>query len=105
MGISEIGCGTLGGVVSDQDSLPIEGVTIELLGTELQTETDAAGEYIFTAVGADIYDVLFSHAQFRDSLINDLLIPLEYVSLDISLLVSGPCGSYAVGDVNGSGQL
>jgi hypothetical protein len=104
MGVSGVGCGALGGVVTDQDSLPIEGVTIELLGTELQTETDADGEYIFNTVSADIYDVLFSQVQYRDSLVNDLSVPLEYVTLDISLTASGPCGFYAVGDVNGSGS-
>jgi hypothetical protein len=104
MGSSAVGCGALGGVVTDQDGLPIEGVNVGLNGSGLQTQTDADGEYIFNTVSAGVYDILFSHAQYRDSLVNDLSVPLEYVTLDISLTASGPCGSYTVGDVNGSGS-
>ncbi|UCC79244.1 MAG: carboxypeptidase regulatory-like domain-containing protein [Candidatus Zixiibacteriota bacterium] len=104
MGSSAIGCGALGGVVTDQYGAPIEGVTVNIMSTVLQTQTDANGEYLFATVAPDVYDVLFSHPQHRDSLINDLPIPLEYIDLDISLTTSGPCESYSVGDVNGSGN-
>ena len=104
IGIVGIGCGALGGTVSDQDGIPIEGVSVNLIGSGMQTETDVDGEYIFYNVDAGVYDVLLSHVQYRDTLIADLSIPLEYITLDISLTASGPCGSYAVGDVNGSGN-
>jgi len=104
IGISGIGCGTLGGIVTDQDNFPIEAVTVDLLGTGMQALTDADGEYIFTAVEAGTYDIFFSHAQYRDSLINDVTIPLGFVELNVSLAGSGPCGSYTVGDVNNSGS-
>lgn len=104
MGSSAIGCGALGGVVGDQYGTPIEGVAISIMSTPLQTQTNANGEYLLATVAPDIYDILFSDPRYSDSLFSDLLIPLEYVALDIALTASGPCGSYIIGDVNGSGN-
>jgi hypothetical protein len=104
IGIAGIGCGALGGAVTDQDNAPVEGVTVNLIGSGLLAESDSNGEYIFTTIDPGVYDLLFSHSLYRDSLLNNISVPLDYVVLDISLAASGPCSSYVAGDVNGSGN-
>lgn len=104
MGPAGIGCGAMGGTVMNQDGAPIEGVAVSFAGTGMHTLTNSDGEYIFNAIGAGTYDLLFSHVQYRDSLLSDISVPLGYVIIDMTLSSSGPCGSYAVGDINGSGN-
>jgi hypothetical protein len=98
-----VGCGALGGIVTDVDGFPIRDVIVSLIGSPYQAATDSSGQYLISTIAPGIYDVFYSHSQYDDTLVNDLPIQLEYVTMNLPLSNSAPCESYVVGDINGSG--
>jgi len=91
------------GFVFDQDSNPIEDVSIEATGTVAKScSTGLDGAYILDSLKAGTYSISFSHRIYRDTVIMGLsLISADTIILNMIL---SPSCRYLPGDINGNGQ-
>jgi parallel beta-helix repeat protein len=59
---------TVSGCVSDLSD-PIEGVYVLAIGTEVEDYTGGDGMYSLDSLGAGIYDILYIHPDYRDTIV------------------------------------
>jgi hypothetical protein len=91
--------GYIGGTVTDVMSNPIEGVYVTALGTGVEDSTDQFGEYFLDSLTIGTYDLSFSHAIYRDTIVTGVEVNLRETTI-IDMVLSFPC-DFIPGDING----
>jgi hypothetical protein len=93
--------GSISGTVTD-GPVPVEGVSVEAVGTDKEDITDADGNYTMANLAAGTYDVSFSHPDFDDTTVTGVVVgPNCNITILDVVFGEGGC-DYVVGDVNGS---
>lgn len=62
------------GIISNQDSLPIEGAIAYIPEIELSDTTSSDGSYYFAGMGISPYAIEFSHSHYNDTSVTDVVI-------------------------------
>ena len=91
---------TLAGTVVDQDlDAPLEGVRVELVGSDAAALTDAAGVFAFDAVAPGTYALAFTYDGYLRQVREGVVVaPATPTTLDVALapapLVDGPAEAW-----------
>ncbi|MCP4581026.1 MAG: T9SS type A sorting domain-containing protein [candidate division Zixibacteria bacterium] len=87
--------GCIGGLVTDGSASAIPDVLVEIDGTDIECSTDSLGWYFHDDIPIGTYDLSFSHPNYSDTLINDVLVQYgDTTNLDIEM--------YGWGDITGT---
>ncbi|UCE65285.1 MAG: carboxypeptidase regulatory-like domain-containing protein [Candidatus Zixiibacteriota bacterium] len=94
--------GSIAGHVSDEiERAPIESVYVS--AGQYETWTDQYGNYDLDSVSTGIYDVSFSHPDYRDTTVAGVeVISGNVTALDVLMTTTAVGCDYVAGDVNGS---
>ncbi|MCP4582003.1 MAG: carboxypeptidase regulatory-like domain-containing protein [candidate division Zixibacteria bacterium] len=65
------------GLIIDPDSIPIEGVYVEVSGADFSDSSNSTGEYHLGGLGPGPHDISFFHPHFGDTSITDVAAPLN----------------------------
>lgn len=85
-----IGYGSIAGLVTNEMGNPIEAVIVSVVNSEIDTVTDANGEYsLDSLVAPDQYDVFFSHPDYRDTLLTDVTVYADEIT-ELDLVMFPP---------------
>jgi len=76
--LGELSPGTVSGVVTDEDNLPVEGVVVLVVGTELQATTTANGMYNIPNLPVGKFTVTATKEGYED-----------YTSIELTMLAGG----------------
>jgi hypothetical protein len=75
--------GSISGVVTDDQLAPIEGIYVKAIGTTMEDTTDINGEYSLDSLDTGTYDIYFSHADYRDTTVEDIIVSQGVTLLDV----------------------
>jgi hypothetical protein len=87
--------GWLIGTVTDQWTDPIEGVIVTATGTTTEDTTDIYGVYALDSLEAGLYDISFSHPDYRDTIVTGVEVAgqdttiLDVIMEELPGLLSG----------------
>lgn len=95
--------GFITGTVLDVADDPIEGVSVTAIGSGIEDSTDVYGAYSLDSVTVGIYDVLFSHPVYRDTIVSDVEVRLRETTV-LDMVLWFPC-EYTPGDVTSDGLV
>jgi len=94
--------GAIVGIVTDDSSVALEGVLVELLGNGKTDTTDGLGIYSLGELDEGSYDIAFSFAGYRDTTLTGIIVySADTTEADMVMSVFG-C-PYVPGDANGNG--
>jgi hypothetical protein len=71
---------TLSGVVRDEDELPIEGVTVTVVDTNLTTRTDAKGKFRFNDIPVGMQEVRFTKNGYREYIVRKTMFTKDLLN-------------------------
>jgi len=94
--------GAVQGTVMDSESSALEGVLVELPGTEKSDTTDNLGEYLITDLDQGIYDISFTLSGYRDTTVEGVSVISSNTAVVDVVMEEYDC-PYVPGDANGSG--
>jgi hypothetical protein len=80
--------GSIDGVVTDAETAaPLEGVTVNIVGTNYQTVTNADGSYLFDAVIIGMKELRASFPRYNDAFVQNVLVAEDLITTaNISML-------------------
>ena len=77
----------------------IEGAYVEALGSDISDSTDAEGEYLLENMLPGIYDVLFSHADYQDTIVTGVNVTAGVTTV-VDMVMRVAQFAYLTGDAN-----
>ena len=91
----ELPAGSISGAVTETGSeVPIQGVYVEVFGTEVSDSTEINGEYALPDLYPGTYEVSFSHEVYRDTTVTGVeVISGEVTVLDVHMFIPLPPGT------------
>ena len=91
----ELPAGSISGIVTEDGSgVPIQGVYVEVFGTEVNDLTGINGEYTLAGLYPGAYEVSFSHEVYRDTTVTGVeVISGEVTVLDVQMYIPLPPGT------------
>ncbi|MEE9553648.1 MAG: carboxypeptidase-like regulatory domain-containing protein [candidate division Zixibacteria bacterium] len=95
--------GIVAGVVTDQDSNPIDNAYVKTIGFTRMDYSNPDGEYTIGGLITGTYDVRFRHPDYVEITVEDVSITLGEITY-VNIMMQSPC-DYVIGDFNNSGAL
>jgi len=88
--------GAISGFVTDTLMSPVNGVTVQVLSTEISSITDANGWYFLGPLPPQSYDISFTHYDYVDTTVAGVMVTSgDATNLDVVLKLSPPRGAIA----------
>jgi hypothetical protein len=69
--------GAIAGTVTEEEAAPIQDVFVTAVSTTIDDTTDINGEYSLDSLDVGLYDVSFSHPDYRDTIVTDIEVTAE----------------------------
>jgi len=97
--------GFITGVVTDIESIPIEGVYVQAIDTEIDDSSNADGQYMLNNLQSGSYDILFTHPDFENVLYHDIFVDASDTTI-LNMVLNEPGDCYYIpGDINGDSRV
>ena len=95
--------GIVAGIVTDQDSNPIDNVYAKTIGYTRLDYSNPDGEYTIGGLIDGTYDVRFRHPDYAEITVENVAVALGETTY-VNITMQSPC-DYVIGDYNGNGDF
>ncbi len=93
--------GIIAGIVTDQDSNPIDNVYVKTIGFTRLDYSNPDGEYTIGGLIDGTYDVRFRHSGYAEIIVENVTVALGETTF-VNITMQAPC-EYLAGDCNHNG--